>query len=86
MAFFVTNTERAAAAQVSVQQMLGRGAINEREAVVDVLTNLMHYARQRGLPFVELVTQAGLQHDIERAEDPEGPGIGQRPGVSHGSR
>lgn len=75
MHHFITNTDRAAVAEEMLLQMrtLDRGS--QREAFVDALANLMHLARQRGETFNDLLADARAQHDIEQAEDPEGPGL-----------
>lgn len=75
MSYFVTNTDRAAAAQQVIRQAMALDATTERVAIVDALSNLMHLSRQRGFSFDDLLAQARIQHDIEQMEDPEGPGV-----------
>ncbi len=69
----VTNAHRADLALAALQDFVVQTKVDSaRDAIADLISNLIHLARGRGLDAERLITQAMGMTAQEVAEDPEG--------------
>ncbi|MEJ6002515.1 hypothetical protein [Paucibacter soli] len=75
----VTNLSRAQKIKALLAELVTETGCTEKEALVDLICNTMHYARMRNADthdfeasFNEALYTARSQHEVEFNEDPEG--------------